>query len=602
MKSHMLLLRTVLNEMGTRCCTSTTLDLKRIERRVSDEGLSFLTITLPNFCTDFERGLDRGKVDSSLFVGFSKRGCLPNLFSGFTSQVFDRSTGVLLQEPDIDAIQSIRQVCLLFGKIGLPCSDARTAKAFKSFLECEHQVTAHCRRMDPSDIASFRSMALRIFGDVFAYVDREIHLGNVVPKHGPGSTADKLFGNEKYNQRVWTERLEDNLFYAGEFLFPSWSHYDPELVTWLDPDQELPVRVVSVPKTLKTPRIIAIEPTCMQYVQQGLMELIRVAIDRDNLLSQLVGFDDQIPNREMARIGSVSSELATLDLKEASDRVSNQLVLAMMSDFPWLSGAIQASRSRNADVPGYGTLSLSKFASMGSALCFPVEMIVFMTIILLGIEEELGTQLSRKQVENLLLGKVRVFGDDIIVPVDYVHTVIEKLEAFGLIVNSNKSFWTGKFRESCGKEYYDGSDVSIVRVRTVLPTSRHHASEIISTVSLRNQMYFAGNWETVKFLDKWLERLIPFPTVSTESPGLGRHTFLSYDSNKREKVCPDLQRPLVWAFRESSKSPPSFLEDSGALLKYFLKRTAEPSADKKHLERAGRPKRVNIKLGWVLAD
>jgi hypothetical protein len=261
------------------------------------------------------------------------------LFSGFTSQIFDRNSGALLKEPSLDAIQSIRQVSLLFGKINLPCSDARTAKAFRDFLECEHQVTAHNRGMDPVLYDSFHSMVMRVWGDVFAYVDREIYLGNVTPKHGPGSTADKLFGNEKYNQRVWTDRLENNLFYAGEFLFPSWSHYDPDTVTWLDPGQELPVRVVAVPKTLKTPRIIAIEPTCMQYVQQGIMELIREAIDRDDILSQLIGFDDQIPNQEMARRGSLSGEMATLDLKEASDRVSNQLVLDMMLDFPWLSGA-----------------------------------------------------------------------------------------------------------------------------------------------------------------------------------------------------------------------------------------------------------------------
>jgi hypothetical protein len=226
---------------------------------------------------------------------------------------------------------------------------------------------------------------------------------------------------------------------------------------------------------------------------------------------------------------------------------------------------------------------------------------VFLTIILMGIEEESGAQLSKQALKSLV-GTVRVYGDDIIVPVEYVHTVIAKLEAFGLIVNGSKSFWTGKFRESCGKEYYDGTDVSVVRVRAALPTSRQHVPEIISTVSLRNQMYFAGNWETVKFLDEWLERLIPFPTVSPDSPALGRHTFLRYESNKGEKMCPDLHKPLVRAYRVSSRIPKSNLEDSGALLKYFLKRSAEPSVDRKHLERAGRPKRVDIKLGWVPAD
>lgn len=587
MKSHLLLLRTVLNEMGTRCCTSTTLDFKRIERRVESEGLSFLTITLSNFCKDFERSLDKGCVDSTFFVGFSKNGHLPKLFSGFTSQVFNTKSGVLLDVPSIEAIHCVRQVCLLFGKVNLPCSDTRVEKAFKSYIECDSQVASWDTSVDKQLIADFHSASLRIWGDTFSIIDRDIFEGNVVPKHGPGSTADGLFGNEKFNQRVWTERLEDNLFFAGEFLFPSWGHYDPHLVTWLEPGQELPVRVVSVPKTLKTPRIIAIEPTCMQYVQQGLLECVLAAIERNDSLSQLVGFDDQIPNQEMARIGSVSSELATLDLREASDRVSNRLVMTMMHDFPWFSKGVQASRTMNADVPGHGVISLSKFASMGSALCFPIEAMVFFTIVVMGIEKELNTQFSSRTISSLV-GKVRVYGDDIIVPVEYVHSVTVMLEAFGLIVNSDKSFWTGKFRESCGKEYYDGNDVSIVRCRAMLPTSRRHVPEIISTVSLRNQMYFSGNWETVKFLDHWIGDLIPFPTVDRESPALGRHTFLSYETNKKERMCQFLHKPLVWAYRENSKIPPSPLDESGALLKFFLKRSAEPSADGKHLERADR--------------
>jgi len=55
MKSHVLLLGRVLEDVSIQCCTSTTNDLNTIISRVEDEGLSFLTITLPSFGRDFKK-------------------------------------------------------------------------------------------------------------------------------------------------------------------------------------------------------------------------------------------------------------------------------------------------------------------------------------------------------------------------------------------------------------------------------------------------------------------------------------------------------------------------------------------------------------------
>jgi hypothetical protein len=600
MQSHMLLMREVLAEAGTRCCTSTTRDLTTITRRYENEGMSFLTISLPKFCDDFQKSLAEGRVSSTAFQGYRKTGCLPRFLRGFTSLVFDRNSGVLLDKPNIEAIASIRQVTLLFGKILLPCSDAREKAAMSKYVECEQQVRESDAKLSLPDQADFLRVFTLLFGNVLNSVSRDIYEGEIVPKHGPGSTADKLSGNAKYNQRLWTRRLEEVPFYAGEFLFPNWSHYDYDSppITWLDPGDEIPVKVISVPKTLKTPRIIAIEPTCMQYVQQGLMESVTRWIARDDLLASMIDFKDgQARNRELALKGSSTGAYATLDLSEASDRVSNQLVRLATTHYPWVTRAFDASRSRKADVPGHGVIRLAKFASMGSALTFPVETMVFLAIVFLGIEREQCTPLTPEGVEAFR-GEVRIFGDDIVVAKEYVQSVIKMLTTFGLVVNLNKSFWTGKFRESCGGDYYDGEDVSLVRVRRNLPTSQRHVPEIISAVALRNQMYYAGYWKVAAYLDTYLGKLIPFPTVGPDSPALGRHSYLGHES---QKECRYLHKSLVWAFTESSKSPRDHLEGPGALLKFFLKRSAEPSVDKDHLERAGRPKAVNIKPGWVSA-
>ncbi len=597
MKSHLQLLRVVLDEMGTRCCTSTIRDWKTITERTKHEGLSFLTIALPKFCSDLEKGLANSKVDSSIFVGYSKIGYLPKFLSGFTSQVFDPVSGELLPAPSIDAIHSLRQITLLMGKINLPCSEERVEAAIDKYMECEKQVKFHDQYLSESRKWQFEKMALKVWGSVLAQVDKDIYEGAIIPKHGPGKTADRLIGNAKYNQTVWTRRL-DEIFPFEEFILPNWNPLvDSPDINLLEPEAEIPVKVVTVPKTLKTPRIIAIEPTCMQYAQQGILRSLVSNIERDDILSMLVGFDDQLPNQELARRGSLYGNLATLDLSEASDRVSNQLVRLLTKSFPWVTKGFDATRSRKADVPGRGVIRLAKFASMGSALCFPVEAMVFLTIVLIGIEKKLSSQFSNLALTDLV-GKVRVYGDDIIVPVEYVRSVVEELEAFGLKVNFDKSFWTGRFRESCGKEYYAGEDVSIVRVRRNLPLQRRHVQEIISTVSLRNQMYFAGNWKTAAFLDEWLERIIPFPVVLPESPALGRHSFLGYTS---EKECRFLHKSLVRAYRVTSRPPPSKLDGPGALLKYFLTSSDQPVTDGNHLERAGRPKAVNIKLGWVSA-
>jgi hypothetical protein len=597
LKSLITLWNILAKEFASRCCTSATMDIKTVQGRSDNEGFSFFTITLPDFGRDFQKSLDLGLVDHALFCSFSRRGGLPQFLGGFLDLVFDRRTGVLLDEPSIEAILAIRQLTLLYSKILLPCSNTRVKKAMDDYVECESQVNEVDSRLFPGDYSEISRMSSLLYRTVFSGVDSDIYSENIVPKHGPGATADKIRGNGKFTCRTWTDRLE-KVFPAGDYLFPSVLHYSNEYedVSWLEPDAEIPVKVISVPKTQKTPRIIAVEPTCQQYCQQAMLEAIIQRIANSDI-SNFLGFEDQIPNQSLALAGSRNGELATLDLSEASDRVSFQHVRALLARHPLLLEAVDACRSRKADVPGHGVLSLAKFASMGSALTFPFEAMLFLSLVFLGIEKELNTQFTDRAHILSFIGKVRIYGDDIIVPTDMVISVIDTLEYFGIRVGSDKSFWTGRFRESCGKEYYDGHDVSIVKVRHTLPTSRRHVQEIISTVSLRNQLYMAGCWQTVKWLDSRIRDVIHyFPDVLESSPVLGRTTSLGYIP---EKMCDVLHRPLVKGYVVHSRLPSDVLDGSGALLKFFLKRGGLPTADERHLERAGRPRTVDIKTRWA---
>ena len=599
MKSLTSLWNVLAYEMARRCSTSTTMDSKTVQGRFENEGMSFLTITLPSFGKEFQHSLDQGLVAPKSFLSFRKTGsCLPSFLRGFTEQVFDPGTGVLIDNPDIEAIYAVRQLTLLFGKMLLPCTPARERKAMSEYVNCDMEVSYADSVLPDSDVSEFGRMGRLLFGDIWTSVDREIYDEKIRPKHGPGSTAEKLSSNGKYLHREWTHRLE-KVFHFGDFLYASPRFHNEEAfdATHLqEPGSETPSRVISVPKTQKTPRIIAIEPTHVQYVQQGILEALNRATSRDPMAS-FISSDSQEPNQLLAQKGSSDGSLATLDLSEASDRVSCRLVSEMLSRNSLSHEAVMACRSERADVPGEGVISLSKFASMGSALCFPIEAMVFCTIIFLAIEKEQGHRFTNKAQILDFVGRVRVYGDDIVVPADYVHTVVDQLEHFGARVGRQKSFWIGRFRESCGKEYYEGHDVSIVKVRRMPPLHRQHVAETVSLVSLRNQFYEFGCWETAAWLDEHIRKLLPhFPNVLPSSSALGRISFLGYVA---EKECEHLHAPLVKAYVMSSRAPVDKIDGHEALLKYFLKRGSDPRFDEKHLERAGRPRVAYIKPRWV---
>jgi len=630
MKSLMMLWNTLAEELGERCGTSTGQDQKTVEARVEGEGSWFLTVTLPDFGKEFERALDQGEVIPSSFQNFKKRGRTPLFLGGFLDLIFDRESGRLVDDPSIDAIHAVRQLSLLFGKMEMPYTAERQAAAMEGFIDCEQDVRRSDFGRNESQTTEFVKVSNLLWSGTLSRIDKVLWEERewevlrddsgpyVHPRHGPGATADRLRGNEKFDLSEWPLRLEE-VFPFGEYGIPNARYsYRAARVCHLEPGAERPVRVTSVPKNMKTPRIIAIEPTAVQYMQQGLARVVIDSIHENSLVRGMVGFTDQDVNRRLAREGSLTGNLATLDLSEASDRVSYQLVEAMCKEWPLAWAALDACRSRLADVPGHGVIPLAKFASMGSALTFPIEAMYFLVLVFLGIQKELNRPLTRYDISSLR-GRVRVFGDDIIVPKEYVYSVMATLELYGSKVNRSKSFWNGSFRESCGREYYAGEDVSIVRVRKVhvsnpgsvpsLPTSRQFVLETESLVNLRNRFYGSGLWRTAYYLDERIEHLLggSYPYIlcselgpegepGSRSPVLGRWSFLGYD--KQVPKDPDLRAlhaPLVRGWVVRVKAPDSPVSGEGALHKVLSARTKEDDIfinptfmAKDHLERTGK--------------
>lgn len=150
-------------------------------------------------------------------------------------------------------------------------------------------------------------------------------------------------------------------------------------------------------------------------------------------------------HRRLARESSVTQEFATIDMSNASDTVSRVVVRCLLPE-AWhtLLDSLRATHTR----VGKRWVLLEKFSSMGNGFTFELETIIFAAIgreahRLLGLDPDL----------------VKAYGDDLIVDTKAASLVMAVLEWLGFTPNMNKTFVEGRFRESCGGDYFDGIPV-----------------------------------------------------------------------------------------------------------------------------------------------
>jgi hypothetical protein len=610
------LVESIYKDASAKCTAdvSDLRDLDTIRSRVENEGLSFLTITLPQFCRDFERALANGGIDPTLFPFWKRRrsAMSPVFLQGFIDQVFDFETGKVIrhEEPpsndgelssDIPTvIESVRQICLTFKKVEMECTPERVQAALDSFVTIEQSLQQFSLRAEDTD--EFLSVSSMLWDNLVS----DFSVTKCTPRHGPGATAEKLSGNQKYRWQLWHDRLEP-YFPLIDNGFPLGTPVDSEelkSVTIVQEQDEQPVRVVPVPKTLKSPRIIAIEPCCMQFVQQGIRDYLYDKLESYWLTSGHVNFRDQSINQRLAITSSKTGQLATIDLSDASDRVPRELALAMFRSNQDLYDSIDACRSTRAQLPdGRLVAPLFKFASMGSALCFPVEAMYFYTICVMALLKDMNLSLTPRNLYTVTRS-LYVYGDDIIVPSTNAVVVLEYLQKYNCKVNADKTFRSGSFRESCGIDAYDGYQVTPVYLRQTRPENKQQASQIVSWVATSNLFYKKGYWRTTQFMRNLLERIIgPLPYVSETSGALGRISYLGYRSVERWNR--DLHRFEVKALVPSPVYRTDELDGYGALAKCFLgmEGTVSHAMPSKRLLRLSALRgAVTLKRRWVPAS
>jgi hypothetical protein len=216
-------------------------------------------------------------------------------------------------------------------------------------------------------------------------------------------------------------------------------------------------RISTVPKKTEIDRTIALEPDMNMHLQLAVGGDIR-----RKLLRVGVNLNDQRHNAALAYIGSVDGSLATIDLSNASDSISYDLIAELLP-FDWFS-ILDDLRSPTGELPDGSTLVWEKFSSMGNGFTFELESLIFWAITVSVVAYEDKFRLPSERI-GTKRDAVSVYGDDIICPSTYANSVIAVLSQFGFKTNEEKTFVTGPFRESCGKHYYNGTDVTPFYIR-----------------------------------------------------------------------------------------------------------------------------------------
>jgi hypothetical protein len=311
-----------------------------------------------------------------------------------------------------------------------------------------------------------------IIGEVKHIIDDIFHSGpdltiseaDFSSKIGVGPGASQ--GAVSYN--FYSKLFDSPLTYTDDQLPVLYSRAISSNPTWASAEKQRALqygfrmvegnRLSFVPKTQQISRAICTEPALNMLFQRG------VGLVFEELLRKRFRIDLSTQpdiNKRLARQGSLDGTFGTIDLKSASDSVSLELLDQI---FPrYVVSWLRRFRSPRVVLPDGSSRVLHMVSSMGNGFTFPLQTLIFASIVracyrLLGIKPEFCD------------GKPTnfgVFGDDIVVRKDAYSIVLRALKLFGFVVNDEKSFNTGAFRESCGGDYFRGADIRGVYLKSL---------------------------------------------------------------------------------------------------------------------------------------
>jgi len=543
-------------------------DRERLLALIKTRGLESLSLDLPNLDKLLLRGLETGRLvlEGPYCCAASKRIRVPRLFSGLWLRVFD-GEGSLRSDPDINALFFIRVLSNFYKSLELKCSDRRKSIAVEEYYDVEGSLrsptllwgdsefdcfgslrTVHFRDgLDDPDVSCVpeelgsASKSIELLCDRLQRICDSIagELGYYDPYeftnsvgrssetkrylgHGRGSVSDLSRHADKYALPNWSERLQrvfpNDAF--GHYRFDNTLEYH----SWKESQAS---KLIAVPKTLKAPRLIASEPTSHQWCQKITLRWL-IQRMKETRLGWFLDLSNQKLSRDMVLLHSVpmtgdpDKYCATVDLSSASDRLSCWAVERAFRRNPILLDALMSSRTPilNDGITGRDAIFLKKFATQGTGVTFPIQSIFFLACVL----ASLGCNSLRTAYK--FRGRVRVYGDDIIIPKSGYENLRLLLSFLQLKVNEDKSFLHGQFRESCGMDAFRGHNVTPIKPKTLV--NRGPKSEQ-AMLDMSNNLHKAGLWHTAAWFESTIRKnSYPIVGILPDGTDLGAVGRVSY--------------------------------------------------------------------------
>lgn len=273
----------------------------------------------------------------------------------------------------------------------------------------------------------------------------------------------------------YSKMFASPLTYSSDGLYRAYRQYTATMGPWADAEvlrysrfgrQDSILasnKLCFVPKKVDVSRCICVEPSLNMFYQLGVKQILEAR------LKSYFGIDfstQQEKNRTLAQLGSMrDGSWVTIDLSSASDSLSLPMIRSILPREPL--GFLELLRSRSMELPpemGGGEVELEMISTMGNGYTFPLQTIVFSGIVsaahrVAGVPMYLPRGRSH--------GNFGVYGDDIICETEVLPLVLRLLTLLGFVVNAEKSFVKGPFRESCGGDFWNGHLVRPVFIRSL---------------------------------------------------------------------------------------------------------------------------------------
>lgn len=261
-----------------------------------------------------------------------------------------------------------------------------------------------------------------------------------------------------------------------------------------------------VPKNERISRSICTEPTLNMFYQLGLGEIVTSRLDA------YFGIDLSTQpdvNRVMARAGSEGGTWSTIDLASASDTISLHMVRSMLP-----KSIVQYLEILRSPVTSYNgrDIPLGMVSSMGNGFTFPLQTAIFAGVVKAAYIS-IGLPFLKGDYVNF-----GVFGDDLIIDRRARWRVERLISLLGFIMNADKSFFEGPFRESCGCDYLNGRNIRGCYIRRLDTLQDSYAAiNALNEFSARTALRVVG---LMSYLLGRVDRTVEIPAWEDPSGGI----------------------------------------------------------------------------------